>query len=160
MPDLIQNKQRRSEFKNYSANFLNIHLITRAWPLVTLSVWSTKNHLGGKCFADDEEVEMEVQKWLRQQSKDFYAECSDTLVKQWDKCIQCYWRNVKKYMFFPGPKFTCFTFYIHLWVIYWLSLVCMLYIQSFTMPNIIPCLENLGALTSHNPMYLQSLLQG
>jgi hypothetical protein len=27
----------------------------------------------GKCFADDEEVEMEARKWLRQQSKDFYA---------------------------------------------------------------------------------------
>jgi hypothetical protein len=30
-------------------------------------------HLGGKCFADDEEIETEVRKWLRQQSKDFYA---------------------------------------------------------------------------------------
>jgi hypothetical protein len=28
-------------------------------------------HFGGKRFADDEEVETEVQKWLRQQSKDF-----------------------------------------------------------------------------------------
>jgi hypothetical protein len=27
-----------------------------------------KNHFGGKCFADDEEVETEVQNWLRQQS--------------------------------------------------------------------------------------------
>ncbi|PNF34794.1 hypothetical protein B7P43_G03735 [Cryptotermes secundus] len=26
----------------------------------------------GKCFADNEEVETEVQKWLRQQPKDFY----------------------------------------------------------------------------------------
>jgi hypothetical protein len=26
-----------------------------------------KKHLDGKRFADDEEVEMEVQKWLRQQ---------------------------------------------------------------------------------------------
>jgi histone-lysine N-methyltransferase SETMAR len=32
-----------------------------------------KRHLGGRQFADDEEVETEVQKWLRQQSKDFYA---------------------------------------------------------------------------------------
>jgi hypothetical protein len=82
MPDLIQNKQPRTEFKNYSANFLNIHLIARAWPLVTLSVWATKIHLGSECFADDEEVEMEVKKWLRQQSKDCYAECSDTSVKR------------------------------------------------------------------------------
>jgi hypothetical protein len=32
-----------------------------------------KSHLGGRRFADDDEVETEVQKWLRQQSKDFYA---------------------------------------------------------------------------------------
>jgi hypothetical protein len=30
-----------------------------------------KKHLGVKYFADDEEVETEVRKWLRQQSKDF-----------------------------------------------------------------------------------------
>jgi hypothetical protein len=40
-----------------------------------------KAHLGGKHFADDEEVETEVQKWLRQQSKVFYAVGFDALVK-------------------------------------------------------------------------------
>jgi histone-lysine N-methyltransferase SETMAR len=45
-----------------------------------------KNHLVGKGFAD-EEVETEVWKWLRQQSKDFWAAAYDTLLKQWDKCI-------------------------------------------------------------------------
>jgi predicted HD phosphohydrolase len=44
-------------------------------------------HLGGKRFADDEEVETEVWKRLRQQSKDFYAVSFDTVVKRWDKCI-------------------------------------------------------------------------
>jgi histone-lysine N-methyltransferase SETMAR len=44
------------------------------------------NQPGGKRFAD-EEVETEVRKWLRQQSKDFYAAGFDTLVKRWDKCI-------------------------------------------------------------------------
>jgi hypothetical protein len=34
----------------------------------------------GKRFADDEEVETEVQKWLRQQSKDFYVAGFDALV--------------------------------------------------------------------------------
>jgi hypothetical protein len=29
-------------------------------------------HLVGKGFADDEEVETELRKWLRQQPKDFY----------------------------------------------------------------------------------------
>jgi hypothetical protein len=42
----------------------------------------------GKYFADDGEVETEVRKWLRQQSKDFYAVGFDVLlVKRWDKCI-------------------------------------------------------------------------
>jgi hypothetical protein len=41
----------------------------------------------GKCFAYDEEVETDVRKWLRQQSKDFYAAGFDALVKRWDKCI-------------------------------------------------------------------------
>jgi hypothetical protein len=43
--------------------------------------------LGGKRFADDEEVETEVRKWLRQQPKDFYAAGFDALVKRWDRCI-------------------------------------------------------------------------
>jgi hypothetical protein len=50
---------------------------------------------GGKClsrkavhnwikkrFADDKEVETEVRKWLRQQSKDFYAAGFDAPVKR------------------------------------------------------------------------------
>jgi hypothetical protein len=46
-----------------------------------------KNPLGGKRFTDNEEVETEVWKWLRQQSKDFYAAGFNALVKRWDKCI-------------------------------------------------------------------------
>jgi hypothetical protein len=42
---------------------------------------------GGKRFADDEGVETEVRKWLRQHSKEFYAEGFDALIKRWDKCI-------------------------------------------------------------------------
>jgi hypothetical protein len=42
--------------------------------------------LGEKPSADDEEVETEERKWLRQQSKDFYAARFDILVKRWDKC--------------------------------------------------------------------------
>jgi histone-lysine N-methyltransferase SETMAR len=51
-----------------------------------------KHHLGGKCFADDEEVEMEVRKWLRQQSKDFYAAGFDALIKDMGQVYQCWWR--------------------------------------------------------------------
>jgi hypothetical protein len=35
----------------------------------------------GKRFADDEDVETEVRKWLRQESKDFYAAGFDALIK-------------------------------------------------------------------------------
>jgi hypothetical protein len=43
-------------------------------------------HLSDKSFPDDGEVEMDVRKWLRRQSKDFYAAGFDALVKRWDKC--------------------------------------------------------------------------
>jgi hypothetical protein len=48
--------------------------------------------LGGKRFIDDEEVETEVQKWLRQQPKDFF----DALVKRWDTCINVGGGYIKK----------------------------------------------------------------
>jgi hypothetical protein len=48
---------------------------------------SLKTHLGDIRFTDNEEVEMEVRKWLRQQSKDNCAAGFDALVKRWDKCI-------------------------------------------------------------------------
>jgi histone-lysine N-methyltransferase SETMAR len=40
-----------------------------------------KNHLGGKRFAADEVVQKKVRKWLREQSKDFYAVGFDALAK-------------------------------------------------------------------------------
>jgi hypothetical protein len=44
--------------------------------------------LGCKRFTDDEEVETELRKWLRQQSKGFfYAMGFDALVQLWDKCV-------------------------------------------------------------------------
>jgi hypothetical protein len=41
----------------------------------------------GKIFADDEDDETEVRKWLRQQSKDFCAAGFDAPVKRWDKNV-------------------------------------------------------------------------
>jgi hypothetical protein len=52
--------------------------------------------LGGKRFTDDEEVEPEVRKWLRQWSKDYYAAVFETLVKRWDMCINVVGGYVKK----------------------------------------------------------------
>jgi hypothetical protein len=37
-------------------------------------------HLRGKRFADDEDDETEMRKWLRQQPKEFYAAGFDALV--------------------------------------------------------------------------------
>jgi hypothetical protein len=42
---------------------------------------------GWKSFADDEEIEREVRKWLRQESKDFYVANFYAMVKRLDKCI-------------------------------------------------------------------------
>jgi hypothetical protein len=47
------------------------------------------------------------------------------VVKRWDKCINVGGGYVEKWMFFfLGSNTTCFTFYIHLWHVYWLSVVC------------------------------------
>jgi hypothetical protein len=53
-------------------------------------------NLCGKYFADDEEVETEVRKKLRQQSKDVHSVGIDALVKRWDKCINVDGRHVEK----------------------------------------------------------------
>jgi hypothetical protein len=58
------------------------------------------SQLYGQCYADEEEFETEVLKWLRQQSKDFYATGFDALVKLWDECINVGGVYVEKLMFF------------------------------------------------------------
>jgi hypothetical protein len=66
----------------------------------------------GERFADDEEVETEVRKWPRQQSKDFCAAGFDALVKRWDVCINVGGGYVEKCFFQVQIYF--FTFYIHM----------------------------------------------
>ncbi|GBM57040.1 hypothetical protein AVEN_51530-1 [Araneus ventricosus] len=47
-----------------------------------------KQHLGGKHFADDDDdVQLEVLLWMRQQPKEFYAAGIGELIKRWNKCI-------------------------------------------------------------------------
>ncbi|GBN95783.1 hypothetical protein AVEN_12239-1 [Araneus ventricosus] len=46
-----------------------------------------KQHLGGKPFADDDDVQHEVLLWMRQQPKEFYEAGIGALIKRWDKCI-------------------------------------------------------------------------
>ncbi|GBN72838.1 hypothetical protein AVEN_136705-1, partial [Araneus ventricosus] len=46
-----------------------------------------KQHLGGKHFADDDDVQHEVLQWMRQQAKEFHAAGIGALMKRWDKYI-------------------------------------------------------------------------
>ncbi|GBL66719.1 hypothetical protein AVEN_138150-1 [Araneus ventricosus] len=46
-----------------------------------------KRHIGGKHFADDEDIQHELLLWMRQQPKEFYAAGTGALIKRWDKCI-------------------------------------------------------------------------
>ncbi|GBN75441.1 hypothetical protein AVEN_9105-1 [Araneus ventricosus] len=48
---------------------------------------SLKQHLGGKHFADDGDVQHGVLLWMRQQPKEFYAAGIGALIKRWDKRI-------------------------------------------------------------------------
>jgi hypothetical protein len=78
-------QQPRREFKNYSGNFLNIHLTAWTWLLVTsicLVRWKAT-------FVANVSVITKTLKrrWLRQQSKDFYTVGFNRLVKRWGKCI-------------------------------------------------------------------------
>jgi hypothetical protein len=50
----------------------------------TVHNWVEKR---GKRFTDDEEVDIEVRKWMRRHWKDCCAAGFDALVKRWDKCI-------------------------------------------------------------------------
>jgi hypothetical protein len=63
-------------------------LINKCFLFTVENVYRVKRFsLGGKYFADDKEIETEVRKWLRQQSKGFYTAGFDALVKRFDKCI-------------------------------------------------------------------------
>jgi hypothetical protein len=63
----------------------------KGFSLKAVHIWFEKP---GKGFADDEGVETEVRKWLRQQSKYFYAAGFDTQVKRWDTWRICREINV------------------------------------------------------------------
>jgi hypothetical protein len=71
-------------------------------------------YLGGKRFSNDEEVETEVLKWLRQQPKDFCAARFDELVKRCNKFINVCGGYIEEKFFFPDSNITCFMFYIDL----------------------------------------------
>jgi hypothetical protein len=63
-------------------------IINKCFLFTVGSVYRVKRFsLGGKHFADDEEVETEVPMWLTQKLKDFYAAGFDALVNRWGGCI-------------------------------------------------------------------------
>jgi hypothetical protein len=59
-----------------------------------------KNHLGGKRFVDDEEVETEVRKWLRQQRT----------AKAMGQVYQCWWKICREINVFS--RFEYHMFYV------------------------------------------------
>jgi hypothetical protein len=61
-------------------------------------------------LADDIGVETEVRKWLREQSKYFYAVGFSALVKRWDRCINVDESYVENEVFSTALNITCFTF--------------------------------------------------
>jgi hypothetical protein len=65
-------------------------------------------HLAGKRFADDEEVQTEVWKGLRQQSKYFIAAGFDALIKQWDNYTNIGRGYIEKLTFFSDSNITFF----------------------------------------------------
>jgi hypothetical protein len=66
------------------------------------------SQLGGKRFDDDGEFETEVQKWLRQQSKDLYAAGFDALLKRRDKCVNVRAGYIEKYMLHSRVEYHIF----------------------------------------------------
>jgi hypothetical protein len=69
------------------------------------------------------EVETEVRKWLRQQSKGFCAVGFNGLVNSGTSISMLVEDMSRNKWFLPGLNITCFTFYIRLWPTYWFSLV-------------------------------------
>jgi histone-lysine N-methyltransferase SETMAR len=88
MPDPIQTEQTQDRIQELQRELLDHPPYNPDLAPGDFHLFGPLNsHLGGKCFADDEEVETEIRKWLRQQSKYFYAAGFDGLVKRRDKCI-------------------------------------------------------------------------
>jgi hypothetical protein len=86
---------------------------------------------GGKYYADDHEVETEMWRQLRQQSKGFYAGGFDALVNRWDMCINVWWRICWEIDVFSRFEYHMF-YVIYPFVTYlWLSLVLITLPESW-----------------------------
>jgi hypothetical protein len=76
--------------------------------LLTGSKNSLKNVRKSQMMAD------QVRKWLRRQSRDFYASGFRLTDKAMGQVYRCWWRIYREINVFLGSNSTCFTFYIHL----------------------------------------------
>jgi hypothetical protein len=65
---------KRTQFKDFHEEMFPIYV----WKCLSRKAF---HKLDSKRFADDEEVETEVRKWLRQDSKAFHAAGFDAMVK-------------------------------------------------------------------------------
>jgi hypothetical protein len=82
-------EEQHSAARFLCAKGLNVNYIHKKYFLFRVgSVCRVKQFTagGGKHFVDDEEFATEARRWLRQQTKVFYAADFDALVKRWDKC--------------------------------------------------------------------------
>jgi hypothetical protein len=70
------------------------------------------------------EIETEVRKWLRQQSKDLYAAGFDVLVKRWDKCISMLMED--------KSRNKCFFFRFEYHMFFMFKLICDLFTDSLS----------------------------
>jgi len=59
-------------------------MLTQGFPLVS----SPKEHLAGKKFDDDDEVQEEVMTWFKGQAADFYDSGIQKLVPRLNKCLE------------------------------------------------------------------------
>jgi hypothetical protein len=90
--------------------------------------------VGNVCRVKRFTTGLQMFRWWRGWNGD--AEVAETTVKRLLCCgfrrtgkamgkeCECWWRIFLEIHAFPVSNITCFTYYIHLWSIYWLSLVC------------------------------------
>jgi hypothetical protein len=127
----MQRKQPRGEFKNYSRNFLNIHLTAHTWPLVTsismvcwkttllANVWLKMKRLNQRCRSgwDTSKMILSCRFWC--------------ISKVMGQVYQCWWRICQEinvfsrfeyhmfYLLYPIVTFLLTIPYIRHTVIYW-----------------------------------------
>jgi hypothetical protein len=121
MTQPIQPEEPKREFNNYNGNSSNIRLTTRTWPLVT-SVCSSKDHLGGKHFTDDEEAEMRCGSGREHTQKASMLRIPTHWLSD-GTSVSMLVEDMSRNKCFSQVRISRYMFHIHLWPNYWLFLV-------------------------------------